>query len=48
VKFAEESEDPPLSELYDYTYVDGKSEAGPSEPGSDSGKPKEPARGGES
>ena len=29
VKFAEDSEDPPLEKLYDYTYVDGAVEAAP-------------------
>ena len=27
VKFAEESEEPPLEKLYDYTYVNGATEA---------------------
>ena len=27
VKFAEESDEPPLEKLYDYTYVNGESEA---------------------
>jgi len=30
VKFAEESEEPPLEKLYDYTYVDGAVKAAPS------------------
>ena len=30
VKFAEESEEPPLEKLYDYTYVDGAVTAAPS------------------
>jgi pyruvate dehydrogenase E1 component alpha subunit len=30
VKFAEESEEPPLEKLYDYTYVDGAVSAAPS------------------
>jgi pyruvate dehydrogenase E1 component alpha subunit len=32
VKFAEESEEPPLEKLYDYTYVDGAVKAAPSLP----------------
>jgi len=43
VKFAEESEEPPLEKLYDYTYADGAVKAAPSLPKTESSPEKKAA-----